>query len=80
MFVSILESRRRVALSRIIDAETIATAGDAQRELARTGRHRVPIPDLLIAACAQQHAGDVVRVDRHFELLASMLHCNSIRL
>jgi predicted nucleic acid-binding protein len=63
-----------------MDAETIATAGSAQRELARTGRHRVPVPDLLIAACAQQHAANVLHVDRHFDILASVLHFNAIRL
>ena len=63
-----------------MDAETIATAGTAQRELARTGRHRVPVGDLLIAACAQQHGADVVHVDRHFDVLASVLHFNSVRL
>jgi predicted nucleic acid-binding protein len=63
-----------------MDAETFATAGGAQQELAREGRHRVPIPDLLIAACAQQHAADVVHVDRHFEILASVLHFNPVRL
>ena len=63
-----------------MDAETFAAAGSAQRDLARTGRHRVPVPDLLIAACAQQHAADVVHVDRHFDILSSVLHFNSIRL
>ena len=63
-----------------MDAETIATAGGAQRELARAGKHRVPIGDLLIAACAQQHAADVVHVDRHFGMLSSVLHFNAIRL
>lgn len=63
-----------------MDAETFATAGGAQRELARAGNHRMPIPDLLIAACAQQHAADVVHVDRHFDALASVLHFDSIRL
>jgi predicted nucleic acid-binding protein len=63
-----------------MDAETFATAGRAQRELARTGRHRVPVSDLLIAACAQQHAADVVHVDRHFDVLSSVLHFNSVRL
>ncbi|MEY2441014.1 MAG: hypothetical protein QOJ46_440, partial [bacterium] len=52
----------------------------AQRELARTSRHRVPIPDLMIAACAQQNAADIVHVDRHFDVLASVLHFNSVRL
>jgi len=63
-----------------MDAETFATAGSAQRELARTGRHRVPVPDLLVAACAQQHAAGVVHVDRHFDTLASVLHFDAIRL
>jgi predicted nucleic acid-binding protein len=56
-----------------LDAETFAVASRAQRELASSGRHRVPIPDLLVAACAQQHAADVLHVDRHFELLAEVL-------
>jgi predicted nucleic acid-binding protein len=56
-----------------MDAETFAIAGAAQRELARVGRHRLPIPDLLIAACAQQHGADVLHVDRHYETLAEVL-------
>ena len=36
-----------------MDAETIATAVGAQRELCQHGRDRLPIADLLIAACAQ---------------------------
>jgi predicted nucleic acid-binding protein len=63
-----------------MDAETFATAGSAQRDLAKTGRHRVPVPDLLIAACAQQSGAAVVHVDRHFDVLSSVLHFNSIRL
>jgi predicted nucleic acid-binding protein len=63
-----------------MDAETFATAGGAQRELARKGAPRVPIPDLLIAACAQQHSADVLHVDRHFDVLASVLHFNAVRL
>jgi predicted nucleic acid-binding protein len=49
------------------DAETIATAVSAHRELGQRGRHRVPIPDLLIAACAAQHQ-------------AAVLHFESVRL
>jgi predicted nucleic acid-binding protein len=63
-----------------MDGETFATANTAQRELANSGRHRVPVPDLLIAACAQQHAADIVHVDRHFDVLSSVLHFNSIHL
>ncbi len=56
-----------------MDAETFATALTAQRELAASGHHRVAIPDLLIAACAQQHGAEVVHLDRHFEALSRVL-------
>lgn len=56
-----------------MDAQTFATALTAQRELAAIGHHRVAVPDLLIAACAQQHGAEVVHVDRHFETLARVL-------
>jgi predicted nucleic acid-binding protein len=59
--------------------ETFAIAIGAQRDLAATGRHRVPIPDLLIAACAQQHGAHVVHVDRHYDDLAKVLAFTAIR-
>jgi predicted nucleic acid-binding protein len=62
-----------------MDAETFAVARSAQRELAARGQHRVSLPDLLIAACAQQHAADVLHVDRHFDMLASVLEFQAIR-
>lgn len=62
-----------------MDHETFAAAAGAQRELGRAGRHRVPVPDLLIAACAQQHGADVVHVDRHFETLTAVLHFEAVR-
>lgn len=63
-----------------IDAETIATAQTAQRELAGQSQHRVPIPDLLIAACAQQHQAAVLHVDRHYETLTRVLTFTPVRL
>ena len=39
-----------------MDAETITIAVSAHRELGQQGRHRLPIPDLLIAACARSTA------------------------
>lgn len=63
-----------------MDVETFAIATGAQRELAAGGRHRVPIPDLLIAACAQQHGADVLHIDRQFDTLAEVLDFQSIRL
>lgn len=63
-----------------IDHGTIVAAEAAQRDLAPMGRHRLPLPDLIIGACAQQHGADVLHVDRHFDLLAEALGFRSIRL
>jgi predicted nucleic acid-binding protein len=62
-----------------MDAETFAIARTAHRELAGSGHHRVAIPDLLIAACAQQHSADVVHVDRHYDALARILAFRAVR-
>ena len=62
------------------DAETIAIARAAQRELAAWSQHRLPIPDLLIGACAQQHQAAVLHVDRHYETLAQVLSFTPVRL
>ena len=43
-----------------------------QRLLAATGRHRVPIPDLVIAATAEQHRATVLHMDKDFELIAEV--------
>jgi predicted nucleic acid-binding protein len=63
-----------------MDAETFAAAATGQRELARTGRHRVALPDLLIAACAQQHSAGVLHVDRHYDELAGVFRFAAVRL
>jgi predicted nucleic acid-binding protein len=63
-----------------MNAETFAAAEAGQRELAASGRHRIPLPDLLIAACAQQHAADVLHVDRHFDALSEVFAFNAVRL
>jgi predicted nucleic acid-binding protein len=63
-----------------VDAETIATAVSAQRELSLRGRHRVPIPDLLIAACAHQHQAAVLHLDRHYDALAEVLSFEAVRV
>jgi predicted nucleic acid-binding protein len=62
------------------DAETIAIARTAQRELAAASQHRVPVPDLLIAACAHQHQAAVLHLDRHYETLAGVLSFTPLRL
>lgn len=61
------------------NAETWAIARTAHRELAQLGQHRISMPDLLVAACAQQHGADVLNVDRHFEVLEKVLAFRSVR-
>jgi predicted nucleic acid-binding protein len=63
-----------------VDAETIAIARTAQRELAAKSQHRVPIPDLLVAACAHQHQAAVLHLDRHYDTLARVLAFTPVRL
>lgn len=49
-------------------------AFDAQRELARTGRHRaVGIADLLTAALAAEHRLTLIHYDADFEIAAQVL-------
>ena len=63
-----------------IDSATLDAASAAQRVAAADGQHRVPLPDLLVAACAQEHAAGVLHVDRHFELVAKYLEFEAVRL
>lgn len=63
-----------------IDTATLNAAAGAQREAAADGAHRVPIPDLIVAACAQQHGAGVLHADRHYDLLARYLAFESVRL
>ncbi|HYM45633.1 MAG TPA: PIN domain-containing protein [Solirubrobacteraceae bacterium] len=54
----------------------------AVRELAQRGgsSHRVPPPDLLIAAAAQEAGVGVLHYDRHYDLLAEILSFSSVWL
>ena len=78
--VSIADRRCSVFRELTVNAETIVTAVTAHRELGRKGRHRLPIPDLLTAACAQQHQAAVLHVDRHYDVLAGALTFEPLRL
>lgn len=54
----------------------------ALRDLARrgAGRHRIPLPDVLIAAAAQEAGIGVLHYDHHFDRLAEVLHFRSVWL
>ncbi len=78
----VLETRlaalREVALTASVQRAAMA----AQRDLAEFGplHHRMPLPDLLIAAAAQEHGLVVVHEDRHFEMLQRVLSFAGHRL
>lgn len=65
--------RRRLAYESVpITPEVFERALDVQGELAKTGRHRIPIPDLLIAATAESAGLTVLHYDRDFDLIAEV--------
>jgi hypothetical protein len=45
---------------------------DVQGELSKTGRHRVPIPDLLIAAAAEAGGLTVLHYDSDYDTIAEV--------
>lgn len=53
-----------------IDATTENRALEAQRQLAASGHHRLPPPDLIIAALAEQDDAGIIHYDRDFDLIA----------
>ena len=63
-----------------VDVQTLVAAKGAQRVLSATMRHRVPMPDLLVAACAEQHGAGVLHLDRHYDVLAEVLDFEPVRL
>ena len=65
--------RRRLAYEHIeLDDAVFERAIDVQAELARTGRHRIPIPDLVIAAAAESAALTVLHYDRDYDLIGEV--------
>lgn len=53
-----------------IDDEVQRRAVEAQRQLARSGHHRVPPSDLLLAALADRHHLGVLHYDRDYDVIA----------
>ena len=63
-----------------VTASVQRAAIGAVRELAQggAGAHRIPPPDILIAAAAQEAGIGVLHYDRHYDRLADVLHFDSL--
>ena len=68
-----IRQRRTLAYHSVaIDEAMLQRAISIQAELARTGRHRVPIPDLVIAAVAEAAGLTLLHYDRDYDLIAEV--------
>lgn len=77
-----LEERLAALRDVAVTASAQRAAMAAQRQLSALGppHHRVPLPDLLIAAVAQEHALTVLHENRHFEQLQRVMSFGAHRL
>ena len=63
--------RRQLAYGQAsVTEEVLSRAIEVQSELARTARHRLPIPDLIIAAVAELNGLIVLHYDGDFDTIA----------
>lgn len=68
-----IRARRDLAYERIpLTQEVFDRAVEIQGELARRGHHRLPIPDLIVAAAAESAGIVVLHYDEHFERIAAV--------
>jgi predicted nucleic acid-binding protein len=68
-----IRQRRALAYHSVPVTETILQrAIEIQAELARSGRHRVPIPDLIIAATAEAAGLTLIHYDHDYDLIAEV--------
>ncbi len=68
-----IRERRALAYQAVpITEAVLQRAIDVQAELARTGRHRIPIPDLIIAAAAEAAAMTLLHYDRDYDLIGEI--------
>ena len=65
-------SERRALPSYPLTEESTDRAIEVQHRLARLGRQRVSLPDLLIAAVAEVNALTVIHYDTDFDLIAEV--------
>jgi predicted nucleic acid-binding protein len=65
--------RRNLAYDKVALTEDVfERAIDVQGELAKSGRHRVPIPDLLVAAAAEKGGLTVLHYDSDYDTIAGV--------
>ena len=65
--------RRSLAYDSVpITEEILQRAIEIQGELARSSRHRIPIPDLIIAAAAEASDLILLHYDRDYDLIAEV--------
>lgn len=68
-----VRARRELAYTHVpLTQDVFDTALSVQGELAQAGRHRLPIPDLVIAAAAEVHGLTVLHYDADFDRIASV--------
>lgn len=68
-----IRQRRSLAYHSVpITQAILERAIDIQSELARSGRHRVPIPDLIIAATAEASDLILLHYDQDYDLIAEV--------
>ena len=54
------------------DDTVFERAMEVQGQLAQRGQHRLPIPDLIIATCAEDHGLTILHYDAEFERIADV--------
>lgn len=68
-----IRQRRALAYSKAPITESILErAIEVQAELARSGQHRIPIPDLIIAATAEAAGWIVLHYDQDYDRIAQV--------
>lgn len=68
---SAIRQRRELAYQRVpLTEATFVRALEVQAQLAKTGHHRVAIPDLIVAAAAEQAGLTVLHYDRDYDAIA----------
>lgn len=68
-----IRSRRELAYDRVpLDDAVFERAIEVQGQLAEKAQHRLPIPDLIVAAAAEAAGLTVLHYDAHFDRIAGV--------